>query len=65
MIRTFLAILSGPVVFGLVCVPTNGLVVTLFPTYFDPQWQTQHTGLLVLLVSLTLVFAGASGFVGG
>lgn len=65
MLRMVLAVLSGPVVFGLVCVPSNWLVVKLFPTHFDEQWQTRHTGLLLLLVSLTLVFAAASGFVGG
>jgi len=65
MLRGILAVLSGPVVFGLVCVPSNWLVVKLFPSHFDDQWQTKQPALLLLLVSLTLVFAGASGYVGG
>lgn len=65
MLRSLLAVLSGPVVFGLVCLPVNWIIVKLFPRYFDEQWNTQHTGMLVLHVSLTILYAGASGFVGG
>ena len=64
MLRSILAVLSAPVVYGLVCVPANWLVVKLFPTHFDENWLTSHTGVLALLVSLTVVFAAASGFVG-
>ena len=63
MLRGVLALAAGPLVYGLVCVPTNWVVVKLFPAHFDEQWQTRHTGLLVLLVSLTLMFAATSGFV--
>jgi len=65
MLQSVLAVVVGPVVFGMVCVPSNWVVVKLFPSHFDEQWQTRHAGLLVLLVSLTLVHAGASGFAGG
>ena len=65
MLRSVLAILAGPVVFGLVCVPTNWLIVKLFPGFFDEQWNTEHRGMLALLVSLTILFAGASGLAGG
>ena len=64
LLRSVLAVLSAPIVYGAICVPTNWLVVKLFPTQFDENWMTKHNGLLVLLVSLTVVFAGASGFVG-
>ena len=64
MLRSVIAVLSGPVVFGAVCVPTNYLIVKLFPSQFDKNWVTTHTGLLALLVGLTLLYAGASGFVG-
>lgn len=64
MIRSTLAVLSAPVVFGLVCLPTNWLIVKLFPSHFDENWLTKNTGLLVLLVSLTALFAAASEFVG-
>lgn len=63
MLRSVLAVLSGPVVFGAICVPTNFLVVKLFPSHFDKNWVTGHTGILALLVSLTVLYAGASGFV--
>lgn len=65
MLQSILAVASGPVVFGLTCVPSNWVIVKLFPSHFDDQWQTRNTGLLILLVSLTILFAGASGFVGG
>lgn len=65
MIRSVLAVLSAPVVYGIVCVPVNTLIVKLFPSHFDEQWVTRQPALLVLLVSLTVVFAGAAGFVGG
>lgn len=65
MLRSVLAVLSGPVVYGVLCVPVNWLIVKLFPSQFDERWVTDNTGLLLLLVSLTIVFAGASGFVGG
>ncbi|MDC0934846.1 hypothetical protein OAS39_01075 [Pirellulales bacterium] len=63
MVRSILAVLSGPVVYGLVCVPVNYLVVAAFPPRFDENWVTTHTGILILLVSLTLLFAGTAGFV--
>ena len=62
--RSVLAVLVGPVVYGVVCLPVNWLIVRMFPAHFDESWITENTGLLVLLVSLTIVFAGASGFVG-
>lgn len=65
MLRSVLAVLSGPVVFGLICVPMNWIMIKLFPDYFDEQWNTQRPGMLVVLVSLTILYAGASGFVGG
>jgi len=65
MLKTVLAVLSGPVVYGLVCVPCNWVIVKLFPSHFDERWQTQHVGLLLLMVSLTVVYGGASGLVGG
>lgn len=65
MLQSILAVMSGPIVFGLACVPSNWLIVKLFPSHFDDQWMTRHTGLLALLVSMTLVYAGASGFVAG
>lgn len=65
MLRSVLAVLAGPIIYGFVCVPSNWLVVKMFPSQFDEQWQTRNTGLLVLLVSLTLVFAAASGFGSG
>lgn len=58
-----LAVLSGPIVYGIVCVPTNWLVVRLFPSHFDENWVTRSPRLLVLLVSLTVLFAGAAGLV--
>ena len=64
MLRSVLAVVCAPIVYGLICVPTNWLVVKLFPSLFDENWMTKNNGLLVLLVSLTIVFAGASGFVG-
>ena len=39
MLRSVLAVLSGPITYGLVCVPTNWLIVTLFPNHFDEQWE--------------------------
>lgn len=65
MLRSVLAVLSGPVVYGLICVPMNWIMTKLFPDYFDEQWTTRHSGMLVVLVSLTILYAGASGFVGG
>jgi len=65
MLRSVLAVLSGPVVFGLISVPTNWVIVKLFPQHFDEQWNTKNPGMLVVLVSLTILFAGAAGFVGG
>ena len=64
LLRSILAVLSAPIVYGAVCVPTNWLVVKLFPSHFDQNWITKNHALLLLLVSLTIFFAGASGFVG-
>lgn len=64
MIRSILAVLAAPIVYGIVCVPVNWLVVTMFPEHFDERWVTESTGLLLLLVSLTVFFAGAAGYVG-
>ena len=63
MLRSIIAVLSGPVVYGVLCVPIDFLVVTLFPSHFNEHWVTDHTGILALLVSLTIIYAGASGFV--
>ena len=62
--QSVIAVLSGPVVYGAICLPVNWLILKMFPSHFDEKWITGNTGLLVLLVSLTIVFAGASGFVG-
>ena len=45
MLRSVLAVLSGPVVFGLICVPTNWVIVKLFPQHFDEQWNTKNPGM--------------------
>lgn len=58
------AVLSAPFVYGVLCVPGNWLVVTLFPQHFDERWVTRRPRLLVLLLAMTVVYAGASGFVG-
>jgi hypothetical protein len=61
--QSVIAVLSGPVVYGVICLPVNWLIVKMFPSHFDEKWITRDTGILVLLVSLTIVFAGVSGFV--
>jgi hypothetical protein len=62
--RSVLAVLAAPIIYGAVCLPTNWLIVNIFPAHFDERWITGDTGLLFLLVSLTVVFSGASGYVG-
>lgn len=63
--RSILAILSGPFVYGLLCLPGNWLVVQLFPSKFDEQWITTHPPLLILLVSLTIIYSFGSGLACG
>jgi len=64
LLRSIIAVLSAPIVYGAICVPVNWLIVKLFPSHFDEHWITKNNALLLLLVSLTIFFAGVSGFVG-
>lgn len=65
MLRSVAAVFSTPIVYGMLCVPGNWIVVQLFPQHFDENWVTSNSPLLLFMVSLTLVWAGASGLVGG
>jgi hypothetical protein len=65
MIQSVLAVLSGPVVYGLVCVPTNMLVARLFPDKFRDDLSTEHLKMQRLLILLSFIYAVCSGLVCG
>ncbi len=52
--RSIAAVLSAPIVYGLVSVPVNGIITMLFPSYFDENWHTDYTPILVLMVWMTI-----------
>ena len=64
MIRSILAVLAGPVVYGIIMLPVNKLVTMLAPGSFREDGTTDRVDLLILLLGLSCVYAAAGGYVG-
>ena len=60
--RSVLAILAGPVVFGMVYVPGNLAVLALWPDLVRPDGTSDHVGILLLYLVLYLGDGGVAGF---
>ncbi len=64
MIRSILAVLAGPVVYGIVMLPVNKLVMILAPGAFREDGTPDRVDVRILLLALSCVYAAAGGYVG-
>lgn len=64
MLRSILAVLAAPLVYGALSVPLNQLVLKLFPRHVDGD-TTRHPGILALLLVLSGGYNIASGYTVG
>lgn len=63
MVRSILAVLAGAVVWDALYLGSNALLVSLLPGYFNLDGSTDHLGMLLLSLTLSIAFFLISGYI--
>lgn len=63
MFRSIGAVLAGAVVWDLLYLGTNALVVALLPGYFRADGSTDHLGVLILSLVISVLLYLLSGYI--
>lgn len=62
MLNTILAIVAGFIIWSVVWLGSNQLVTRLFPSAVAKDGSTNHAGLLLTLIALSLLASLAAGY---